>query len=178
MFLHEFREDFVLALELFLQEGDPPVLGVTGASGSGFEGGGVLEELLLPAVEHGGVDVVLVTKVRNGGAFGRWSRRMAAFSWALGRFRVFLGMGEPPLEIVAYSSGPFFPFRLKQNTRCSRLRCLHLRLTERSPRCVSVHFFFVSRKRGDSARVKTTTSSPVTVLISWCRLTTLVPVTS
>jgi hypothetical protein len=24
-------------------------------------------------------------------------------------------MGEPPLEIVAYSSGPFFPFRLKQN---------------------------------------------------------------
>src|SRR6516165_2902941 len=45
----------------------------------------------------------------------RWSRRMAAFSWALGRFRVFLGMGEPPLEIVAYSSGPFFPFRLKQN---------------------------------------------------------------
>src|SRR4030081_505529 len=47
----------------------------------------------------------------------RWSRRMAAFSWALGRFRVFLGMGEPPLEIVAYSSGPFFPFRLKQNNR-------------------------------------------------------------
>jgi hypothetical protein len=24
-------------------------------------------------------------------------------------------MGEPPLEIVAYSSGPFFPFRLKQD---------------------------------------------------------------
>src|SRR3954449_8846779 len=46
----------------------------------------------------------------------RWSRRMAAFSWALGRFRVFLGMGKPPLEIVAYSSGPFFPFRLKQNS--------------------------------------------------------------
>src|SRR3954451_20968283 len=116
MFLHEFREDFVLALELFLQEGDPPVRGVTGASGSGFEsGGGVLEELLLPAVEHGGVDVVLVAKVRNGVRSRRWSRRMAAFSWALGRFRVFLGMGEPPLEIVAYSSGPFFPFRLKQN---------------------------------------------------------------
>jgi len=31
MFLHEFREDFVLALELFLQEGDPPILGVAGA---------------------------------------------------------------------------------------------------------------------------------------------------
>jgi hypothetical protein len=25
-------------------------------------------------------------------------------------------MGEPPLEIVAYSSGPSFPFHLKQNT--------------------------------------------------------------
>jgi hypothetical protein len=25
-------------------------------------------------------------------------------------------MGKPPLEIVAYSSSPFFPFRLKQNT--------------------------------------------------------------
>src|SRR5258708_2956295 len=49
----------------------------------------------------------------------RWSRRMAAFSWALGRFRVFLGMGEPPLEIVAYSSGPFFPFRLKQNRQAA-----------------------------------------------------------
>jgi DNA invertase Pin-like site-specific DNA recombinase len=26
-------------------------------------------------------------------------------------------MGGPPLEIVAYSSGPFFPFRLKQDKR-------------------------------------------------------------
>src|SRR5512135_1519217 len=44
---------------------------------------------------------------------------MATFSWAVNRLRVFLGMGEPPLEIVAYSSGPFFPFRLKQDTdRC------------------------------------------------------------
>src|SRR5678815_402343 len=70
MLFHEFREDLVLALELLLQEDNPPVLGVTGASGSGVEsGGGVLEEFLLPAVEHGGVDAVLVTKIRNGGAF-------------------------------------------------------------------------------------------------------------
>src|SRR5512135_617532 len=47
----------------------------------------------------------------------RGSRRMATFSWAVNRLRVFLGMGEPPLEIVAYSSGPFFPFRLKQDSR-------------------------------------------------------------
>src|ERR1700759_3572609 len=46
----------------------------------------------------------------------RWSRRMATFSGAANRLRVFLAMGKPPLGIVAYSSGPFFPFRLKQNT--------------------------------------------------------------
>ena len=47
MFLHEFREDFVFALQLLLQEGDPLVLGVGGPSGAGLEGGGaVLEELL------------------------------------------------------------------------------------------------------------------------------------
>ena len=40
------------------------------------------------------------------------------------------------------------------------------------------YFFFVSRKSGDSARVKTTTSSPVVVLMSWCRLTTFTPVAS
>src|SRR3954464_7043403 len=70
MFLHESREDFVLALELLLQEGDLPILGVAGASGAGFEGGGaVLEELLLPAVEHRGVDAVLVAQIRDGDMF-------------------------------------------------------------------------------------------------------------
>src|SRR3954447_14108148 len=70
MLLHEFGEDFVRALELLLQEGDPPVLGVAGASGAGLEGGrGVLEELLLPAIEHRGVDAVLVTEIRDRGVF-------------------------------------------------------------------------------------------------------------
>src|SRR5512135_814820 len=70
MFLHQFREDLVLALELLLQEGDPPILGIADASGTGFEGGrAVLEELLLPAVEHGGVDAVLVTQIRDGDVF-------------------------------------------------------------------------------------------------------------
>jgi hypothetical protein len=41
---------------------------------------------------------------------------MATFSGTLKRLRVFLDMGKPPLEIVAYSSALFFPFRLKQNT--------------------------------------------------------------
>src|SRR3982751_3158877 len=70
MFLHEFREDLVLALELLLEEGNLPILGVAGATGAGFEGGrAVLEELLLPAVEHGGVDAVLVTQIRDGDVF-------------------------------------------------------------------------------------------------------------
>jgi hypothetical protein len=36
----------------------------------------------------------------------------------------------------------------------------------------------VARKQGDSASVKRITSSPVVVLMSWCRLTTFTPVTS
>src|SRR3954452_6714755 len=50
----------------------------------------------------------------------RWSRRMAAFSWTGSRFRVFLGMGGPPLEVVAYSSRRLVPFQLKQNTFASK----------------------------------------------------------
>src|SRR5271157_4595662 len=46
----------------------------------------------------------------------RWSRSMATFSGTLKRLRVFLDMGKPALEIVAYSSALFFPFRLKQNS--------------------------------------------------------------
>src|SRR3954463_4911353 len=70
MFLHEFGEDFVLALELLLQGGDPAILVVAGTSGPGLErGGGVLEGLLLPAIENGGVDAVLITEVRDGGVF-------------------------------------------------------------------------------------------------------------
>src|SRR4051794_28072687 len=68
MVLHEFGEDFVLALELLFQGGDPAILVVAGTSGPGLEcGGGVLEELLLPAIEHGGVDAVPITEVRDGG---------------------------------------------------------------------------------------------------------------
>lgn len=37
------------------------------------------------------------------------------------------------------------------------------------------YLFFFSRTSGDSAKVKTTISSPVVVLMLWCRLTTLTP---
>src|SRR5512135_2998724 len=95
MFLHEFREDFVLALELLFQEGDPPVFGVTGASSSGFEGGGgVLEELLLPTVEHCGMDVVLVTEVRNRDAFEEMKPKDGGLLLGTGAFPSLLGHGK------------------------------------------------------------------------------------
>ena len=52
----------------------------------------------------------------------------------------------------------------------------------RVARCIGIHVggypLRASRKTGGSASVKSTTSSPVAVLMSWCRLTTLVPVIS
>jgi hypothetical protein len=70
MFLHEFGEDLVLALELLFQEGDPPVLVVAGSADARLEGGsGVLEELLLPAIEHGWVNAVLVTEIGDRSVF-------------------------------------------------------------------------------------------------------------
>src|SRR6476469_2986215 len=47
---------------------------------------------------------------------------MATFSWDVKRFRVFLGMGGPPLEVVAYSSRRLVPFQLKQNSSPNQLR--------------------------------------------------------
>jgi hypothetical protein len=40
------------------------------------------------------------------------------------------------------------------------------------------YVFFVGRQEGGSARVTTTNASPVTVLMSWCKLTSLTPVIS
>ena len=64
MFLHQLREDLVLALELLFQQSDPPVLGIADPPGTGFEGGwAVLEELLLPAVEEVGGDAGNFSKI-------------------------------------------------------------------------------------------------------------------
>ena len=55
MFFHQFRDDFILALELFLQRGDgPEMVGLGGVVLSLKGGGAVLEELLLPEVEESG----------------------------------------------------------------------------------------------------------------------------
>ena len=53
MLRHQFRQDLILALNLFLQELDAFLLGLVVGAGFGLEGRGpVLEELLLPAVEY------------------------------------------------------------------------------------------------------------------------------
>jgi hypothetical protein len=44
MFLHDFGEDLVLALESLLQEGDPLILGVAGASGRGSKAAAAFSE--------------------------------------------------------------------------------------------------------------------------------------
>jgi hypothetical protein len=69
--LQEFGQDLVLALELVLEGSDLAVLGVllglASPAGVLKGGGAVLEELLLPAVEEGGVEAELVAQVGNGG---------------------------------------------------------------------------------------------------------------
>src|SRR5438477_7465170 len=67
MLLHQLGEDLVLALELVLEGSDRSVLGVLAglaAFAGVIEGGGaVLEELLLPEVEEGHGEVVLLADV-------------------------------------------------------------------------------------------------------------------
>src|SRR5271157_4686325 len=123
MFLHEFGEDFVLALQLLFQQGDPPVLVVAGAAGAVLEcGSGVLEELLLPTVEHRGVNAVLVAQIRNRGVFEEMEPKYGDLLRDAEAILIFLDMGKPPLEIVAYSIALFFPFRLKQNNQSEQPR--------------------------------------------------------
>jgi hypothetical protein len=67
MFLHEFSDDLVLALELGLQPGDDAEVLGAGGRVLALEGrGAVLEEDLLPAVEEGRRELVLVTEVGDG----------------------------------------------------------------------------------------------------------------
>ena len=67
MFLHELRDDLVLALELVAQRGDGPLEVALGRRVLAFEGGrSVLEELLLPGLEQRGRELMLVAEVRDG----------------------------------------------------------------------------------------------------------------
>ncbi len=66
MLLHEFREDFVFALQLGLELLDPALLGILEGFGPAIalEGSmAVLEELLLPAIEQIGADAQLIAEI-------------------------------------------------------------------------------------------------------------------
>ena len=70
MLLHQLGEDLVLALELVLEGSDRSVLGVLAGlaalAGVVQGSGAVLEELLVPEVEEGDGEVVLLTDVGDG----------------------------------------------------------------------------------------------------------------
>jgi hypothetical protein len=64
MFLHQLRDDLILALELVAQHGDGSREVALGRGALAFEGGrSVLEERLLPEVEQGGGERVLVAEI-------------------------------------------------------------------------------------------------------------------
>src|SRR5262245_14361659 len=65
MFIKQLRDDLVLALELVAQRGDGPLEVALGLGILPLEGRrAVLEELLLPEVEHGGRELMLIAEVR------------------------------------------------------------------------------------------------------------------
>src|SRR5271163_4469365 len=85
----------MLTLELLFQERDPPVLVVAGTAAAGLEcGSGVLEEFLLPTVEHRGVDPVLVTQVRDRGVFEKMEPKNGDLLLSCEAIPDFLGHGK------------------------------------------------------------------------------------
>ena len=69
MFLHEFAQNFVFALQFGLEQLDRFILGIFDGFGLAaiVEGGvPVVEELLLPAVEEVGCDAELIAEIGDG----------------------------------------------------------------------------------------------------------------
>src|SRR5215472_751430 len=83
MLLHQLGEDLVLTLELVFQGCDLAVLGIfagLAAFAGVLEGSrAVLEELLLPEVEEGHGEVVLLTEVGDGLLFQEMEPEQADF---------------------------------------------------------------------------------------------------
>ena len=117
MFLHQFSDDLVLALELVAECGDgAEVLGL-GRGVLAFEGGGaVLEELLLPEVEQRGRELELVAEVRDGDVVDQVTPENGDL---LNRRIVLsrLSHRETPAEFSYNSGRASLHFRLKQD-RC------------------------------------------------------------
>src|SRR5512147_1205999 len=122
MFLHEFREDLVLALELLLEQCDLPILGVARASGAGLKRGrAVLEELLLPAVEHRGVDAVLVAQIRDGGVFEEMEPKDGDLLLGGESLARLLGHGRTSARDCSLSERSGFPIPSEAKHMTSRL---------------------------------------------------------
>ena len=74
MLRHQFGQHFILRLDLLFQIRNPLLFGLMVLRSSLLESGGsVLEELLLPAVEHGWLEFQLVTQVRDRHSFHQMS---------------------------------------------------------------------------------------------------------
>src|SRR5215468_5740049 len=117
MFLHQFSDDLVLALELVAQCGDRALEMALGRGVLPFEGRrAVLEELLLPEVEQCGRELVLVAEVRDGDVVDEMTPQDGDL---LDRRIVLSGLphGETPAELSYNSGGASLHFRLKQDSR-------------------------------------------------------------
>src|SRR3954464_7788715 len=115
MFFHQFRDDFVLALELVAQCRDGAEVLALGGGLLGLEGGGaVLEELLLPGVEQRGRELMLVAEVRDGDVVDQVTPQDGDL---LDRRIVLprLSHGETPAEFEYNSGEASLHFRLKQD---------------------------------------------------------------
>ena len=67
MLLHQLGDDLVLAAELVAEGVDGPLVLALGGLALALEGGGaVLEELPLPGVEDGGLELMLVAEIGDG----------------------------------------------------------------------------------------------------------------
>jgi hypothetical protein len=68
MLSHQFDQDFVLSLDFLLQELDPLLFLLDPAGGAflRLEGrSAIFEQLLLPAIEHGGLQSIFLTQIAN-----------------------------------------------------------------------------------------------------------------
>jgi hypothetical protein len=99
--LQQFGHDLVLALKFVLKRGDPSLVLLLRCRARLLKSRGpVLEELLLPVVEHRWLDMVLVAKIGNGQALeqvtpqnGNFLDRCIMLAW--------LFHGRPPIRVIS-----------------------------------------------------------------------------
>src|ERR1700693_3015116 len=117
MLRHQFGQHFVLRLDLLFQIHDSFLFGLMVGAPSLLESGGsILEELLLPAVEHGWLESRLVTQVRDRhplppNASSEWRPSLPACS---------ASVVSSCVRSVILTDERFLHFQLRQDTRVSK----------------------------------------------------------